>query len=69
MGHRHHDHIVCLTCGRIEEFFDERIEHLQEEACRRKGFELVNHHLRLEGYCRACAKAREERAHSSVAEE
>ena len=56
MGHRHHDHIVCLACGRIEEFYDERIERLQEEACRRKGFELVSHDLQLRGYCRSCAK-------------
>ena len=55
-GHRHHDHMVCLACGRIEEFHDERIESLQEEACRRKGFRLVSHDHRLFGYCRACAR-------------
>ncbi len=59
MGHRHHDHIVCIECGKIEEFYDERIERLQEEACERKGFTLVSHTLRLSGYCRPCAKKRE----------
>ena len=58
LGHRHHDHIVCLDCGRIEEFVDERIEELQMEACKRKGFTLVHHSLRLEGYCKACAQKR-----------
>lgn len=57
LGHRHHDHMVCLSCGRIEEFHDERIEALQEEACARKGFRLVSHHHRLMGHCRACARA------------
>ena len=54
----HHDHMVCIECGKIEEFYDERIEELQEEACRRKGFELVDHNLRLRGYCKRCRKKR-----------
>jgi len=55
-GHRHHDHMVCLGCGRIEEFHDERIEALQAEACEKKGFQIVSHAHRLIGYCRACAR-------------
>jgi len=58
MGHRHHDHLVCLDCGKIQEFFDEGIEQRQEEICREHGFELVDHDLRLRGYCRACARKR-----------
>jgi Fur family ferric uptake transcriptional regulator len=58
LGHRHHDHMVCLGCGRIEEFFDERIEALQEEACRAKGFEMESHNLRLFGLCRTCTRQR-----------
>jgi Fur family ferric uptake transcriptional regulator len=58
LGHRHHDHMVCLACGRIDEFVDPRIEALQEEACRDRGFEMVSHNLRLFGYCRACARRR-----------
>lgn len=56
LGHRHHDHIVCVDCGRIEEFYDEDIERLQEEAARRKGFKLVGHNLRLFGTCAACTR-------------
>lgn len=56
LGHHHHDHMLCLACGRIEEFHDRRIEELQLEACRKKGFELVSHDLRLRGYCRRCAR-------------
>ena len=58
LGHRHHDHLVCLDCGKIEEFFEEKIEELQEEVCRRKGFVLVHHDLRLQGFCRTCARQR-----------
>lgn len=58
LGHGHHDHMVCLGCGRIDEFHDERIETLQLEAARKKGFELIKHDHRLIGYCRACASRR-----------
>lgn len=58
LGHRHHDHVVCLSCGKIEEFSDERIEELQRQNCARLGFELVSHVLKLSGYCRACARKR-----------
>ncbi len=56
LGHHHHDHMVCLKCGRIEEFRDDRIEELQVEACKQKGFDLVNHSLVLQGYCRTCRR-------------
>ncbi len=56
LGHEHHDHMVCETCGRIEEFHDERIEELQLEAARLKGFEVRSHVHRLMGQCSACAK-------------
>ncbi len=58
LGHRHHDHILCIDCGRIEEFSDERIEDLQREAAQRKGFSLLYHNLRLFGTCAACTRKR-----------
>src|SRR5262245_53355144 len=58
LGHRHHDHLVCIDCGRIEEFSDERIEAFQREAAARKGFKLLYHNLRLFGTCAACTKKR-----------
>lgn len=58
MGHRHHDHLLCIDCGKIEEFTDERIEALQNEVCEARGFQLVDHDLRLRGYCRSCALKR-----------
>ena len=59
LGHRHRDHLVCIDCGRIEEFSDERIEAYQREAALRKGFSLLYHNLRLLGTCAACTKKRE----------
>lgn len=58
LGHRHHDHMVCLACGRIEEFYDERIEELQRKACDHRGFAMISHNLRLFGYCSSCARRR-----------
>jgi Fur family ferric uptake transcriptional regulator len=61
LGHAHHDHMVCLDCGKIEEFVDERIEKLQKEAARAVGFVMVAHDLRLRGYCKACVGQRRQR--------
>ena len=58
MGHQHHDHLLCLGCGRIEEFFDAQIEERQLAVCATHGFELTSHDLRLRGYCRACRRKR-----------
>ncbi len=66
LGHRHHDHLVCIDCGRIEEFMDERIEALQREAAQRKGFQLLYHNLRLFGTCGACTRKREKRPEPSA---
>lgn len=47
----HHDHMVCLTCGRIEEFRDEVIEQRQQTIATMLGFELAEHCLILYGHC------------------
>ncbi len=56
LGHAHHDHMVCTACGRIEEWHDERIEALQSEAAKRRGFVIERHEHRLMGTCRSCAR-------------
>jgi Fur family ferric uptake transcriptional regulator len=66
LGHPHHDHMVCQDCGKIEEFHDDRIEELQLEACRKKGFHLVSHEHRLKGYCRACNRKRAKRLEAAI---
>jgi Fur family transcriptional regulator, ferric uptake regulator len=47
----HHDHIVCLDCGRVEEFVDESIEERQEAIAQRLGYELRDHAMTLYGHC------------------
>ncbi|KAA0182046.1 ferric iron uptake transcriptional regulator [Cupriavidus sp. H18C1] len=48
---KHHDHLVCLDCGRVEEFFDAEIEHRQQSIARERGFALQEHALSLYGNC------------------
>ena len=48
---QHHDHLVCLDCGRVEEFFDEEIEQRQHSIARAKGFEIADHALSLYAHC------------------
>ena len=48
----HHDHVVCVDCGKVEEFTDESIEQLQAAAAARLGFAIADHALILYGHCR-----------------
>lgn len=48
----HHDHIVCIRCGRVEEFVDEGIEKRQREIAKEKGFEIADHSLVIYGECK-----------------
>lgn len=48
---QHHDHLVCLQCGRVEEFFDAQIESRQNEIAKEKGFVLHGHSLALYADC------------------
>lgn len=56
-GRHHHDHMVCLGCGRIFEFESREIERLQEEICHRKHFTMTGHTHQIRGLCDACAQA------------
>jgi Fur family ferric uptake transcriptional regulator len=47
----HHDHLVCLQCGHVEEFYDADIERRQQRIARDHGFELQDHALALYGNC------------------
>jgi len=48
----HHDHIVCLNCGKVEEFMDEEIERRQKRIADEHGFEIHDHALVIYGKCR-----------------
>jgi Fur family ferric uptake transcriptional regulator len=47
----HHDHLVCLDCGRVEEFYDAEIEKRQHAVARAKGFDIAEHALSLYAHC------------------
>lgn len=53
-GGEHHDHIVCVKCGRVEEFIDEEIERRQKEAAESRGFTMQEHSLMIYGVCGDC---------------
>jgi Fur family transcriptional regulator, ferric uptake regulator len=48
---QHHDHLVCMSCGRVEEFFDTEIEARQRAVTKERGFELQDHSLSLYAVC------------------
>ncbi len=47
----HHDHLVCLQCGAVEEFYDEKIEELQNQIAQQRGFKIKEHSLYLYADC------------------
>ena len=50
----HHDHILCVKCGRVDEFVDETIEQHQKDIAIRLGYELTDHSLYMYGICSQC---------------
>ena len=53
----HHDHILCMKCGRVDEFSDEIIETRQKEVAQELGYELTDHGLYLYGFCPKCKQS------------
>lgn len=56
-GHGHHDHLLCIGCGKVIEFSELRIEELQNIVCRRYRFKPIEHRLGIKGYCHECQKS------------
>jgi len=50
----HHDHMVCVSCGSVIEFIDQRIEELQDKVARDHDFGIQDHSLTLYGVCKKC---------------
>jgi Fur family transcriptional regulator, ferric uptake regulator len=55
-GNEHHDHMLCIQCGNIIEFYSEELERLQEALCKNQGFRGTSHNLEIRGYCMKCQK-------------
>jgi len=53
-GHTHHDHLICIRCGRKVEICDDTIENRQEEVAQNHGFKLTRHRMYLFGVCDGC---------------
>ena len=54
----HHDHLICVSCGKITEFEEPRIEALQDEIAARHGFAISSHKHEMYGTCSDCAELR-----------
>ena len=52
----HHDHILCVKCGRVDEFVDEVIEERQHKIAEKAGYEMTDHSLYIYGVCEKCRK-------------
>ena len=50
----HHDHLVCVKCGHIEEFVDEVIEEHQAKVAKKAGYSMTGHSLNIYGLCAKC---------------
>lgn len=53
---KHHDHLVCVQCGKIVEFYDETIEKKQLEIAKNFEFEMTDHIMKIIGICKSCQK-------------
>ncbi len=53
-GHQHHDHLICLKCGRFIEAMKPEIERLQEKLSQEHGFTATSHKLQIFGTCKQC---------------
>ena len=55
-GKSHHDHLVCVECGKIIEFVNEDIEKLQDQVCKEYDFQPLHHRLEIFGVCADCRR-------------
>ncbi|MCX8116921.1 MAG: transcriptional repressor [Desulfobacterota bacterium] len=63
----HHDHLICLRCGKIVEFRDEGLEAIQNRIAKGHGFKIFHHRMELYGYCKPCLAHRSSLKHPGEA--
>jgi Fur family transcriptional regulator, ferric uptake regulator len=51
----HHDHLICIQCGKVDEFVDKTIEQRQKDVAKRIGYEMTDHSLVIYGICQHCS--------------
>ncbi len=64
----HHDHMICLECGQISEFFNPRLEALQEQLAEENNFEIYRHRLELYGACKDKEACESRKKHKKAAQ-
>ncbi len=55
----HHDHMICMKCGKVIEFFSPTLEMLQDEICQKENFHKMRHNLEIYGICKECKSLEE----------
>ncbi|MEA3226508.1 MAG: transcriptional repressor [Planctomycetota bacterium] len=55
-NHKHHDHLICVECGRFEEIYSRKLEDIQHELVKKHGYVEESHKLDIFGLCPECAK-------------
>lgn len=55
---KHHDHMLCVKCGKIEEFVDEVIEERQRAIAKKAGYAMTDHSLYIYGICKNCQQGK-----------
>jgi len=53
-GHKSHGHLVCIKCGKIMEFENDKLEKIKERVCKEHGFKSTEFRFGIKGYCRNC---------------
>ena len=66
--HQHHDHMICIECGEIIEFYSAELEALQDAMAARHDFEVKQHLLRILGICAKCRQARDNEKRETAAQ-
>jgi len=59
VDHPHHEHMICLSCGKVIEFSDKEMEKALNLLCKKSGFEHASHRFEILGYCDKCRKSKQ----------
>lgn len=65
----HHDHLVCIRCGKIIEFHSGEMERIQKEVCKQHKFMSIRHRIEIRGYCADCCDGEKTKGEAKVAKE
>jgi Fur family ferric uptake transcriptional regulator len=59
-GHKHHEHLICTSCGKIINFYRQPLEKALEDVCLENDFVIRSHNIEVLGLCKVCSKVRKE---------